>query len=114
MTIAPLTLPDPSAPPDDDGLLICGPPHDFAIGAFHCKPQSSEKSGKMAFYAPPAFQKAPQGELLVLNGCNGKTRGGTGSGTNQHEVPMAPIGHLHEITCHQWCPGPSRVCLCFV
>ena len=91
MTIAPLTLPDPSAPPDDDGLLMCGPPHDFAIGAFHCKPQSSEKSGKMAFYAPPAFQKAPQGELLVLNGCNGKTWGGTGSGTNQHEVPMAPL-----------------------
>ena len=91
MTIAPLTLPDPSAPPDDDGLLMCGPPHDFAIGAFHCKPQSSEKSGKMALYAPPAFQEAPQGELLVLNGCNGKTWGGTRSGTNQHEVPMAPL-----------------------
>ena len=73
MSITPLTLPDPSAPPDDDGLLMCGPPYNFAIGAFHCKPQSSGKSGKMAFYVPPVFQKAPQGELLVLNGCNGKT-----------------------------------------
>ena len=45
----------------------------------------------MAIYAPLAFQKAPQGELLVLNRCNGKTWGGTGSDTNQHEVPMAPL-----------------------
>ena len=45
----------------------------------------------MAFYAPLAFQKAPQGELLVLNRCNGKIWGGTGSGTNRHEVPMAPL-----------------------
>ena len=91
MTIALLTLPDPSAPPDDDGLLMCGPPHDFAIRAFHCKPQSSGKSGKMAFYAPLAFWKAPQGELLVLNRYNGKTWSGNGSGMDQHEVPMAPL-----------------------
>ena len=31
MTIAPLNLPDLSAPPDDAGLLMCGPPHDFAV-----------------------------------------------------------------------------------
>ena len=91
MTIAPLNLPDLSAPPDDAGLLMCGPPHDFAVGALHCKHSSSGKTGKMTFYAPPAFQKAPQGELLVLNGCNGKTWGGTGSGMDHHKVPMAPL-----------------------
>ena len=91
MTIAPLTLPDPFAPPDDAMLLMCGPPHDFAVGAFHCKHSSSGNAGKMTFYAPPAFWKAPQGELLVLNGCNGKTWGGTGSGMDHHEVPMAPL-----------------------
>ena len=91
MTIAPLTLPDPLAPLDDAVLLMCGPPHDFAVGAFHCKHSSSGNAGKMTFYAPPAFWKAPQGELLVLNGCNGKTWGGTGSGVDHHEVPMAPL-----------------------
>ena len=80
MTIAPLTLPDLSAPPGDDGLHMCGPPADFAIGALHCKPPSTGKTGKMTFYAPPAFRKAPQGELLVLTGCNGKTWGTASSG----------------------------------
>ena len=89
MTIAPLTLPDPLASPDDAALLMCGPPHDFAVRAFHCKHSSSGNAGKMTFYAPPAFRKAPQGELLVLNGCNGKTWGGTSSGVDHHEVPMA-------------------------
>ena len=91
MTIAPLTLPDPSAPPDNAALLMCSPPHDFAVGAFHCKYSSSGNAGKMSFYAPPAFRKAPQGELLVLNGCSRKTWGGTGSGMDHHEVLMAPL-----------------------
>ena len=91
MTIAPLTLPDPSAPPDNAGFLMCSPPHDFAVRALHCKHSSSGNAGKMTFYAPPAFQKAPQGKLLVLNGCNGKTWGSTSSGVDHHEVPMAPL-----------------------
>ena len=91
MTIAPLNLPDPSAPPDNAGLLMCGPPHDFAVGALHCKHSSSGKTGKMTFYAPPAFQRAQKGELLVLSGCNGKTWGGTDSGMDHPEVPMAPL-----------------------
>ena len=91
MTIAPLTLLDPSAPPDDAGLLMCSPPHDFAVGALHCKHSSSGNAGKMTFYAPPAFRKAPKGELLVLNGCNGKTWGGTSSGVDHHKVLMAPL-----------------------
>ena len=74
MTIAPLNLPDPLAPLEDAGLLMCGPPHDFAVGALHCR-HSTGKNGKKAFYASAAFQKAPKGELLVLNGCNGKTWG---------------------------------------
>ena len=72
MTIVPLT------PPDDEGLRMCGPPHNFAIRAFHCKPQGSRKSGKLSFLAPPAFWRAPPSELLLLTGCNGKTWGGTG------------------------------------
>ena len=91
MTIAPLTLPDPSAPPDDAALLMCGPPHDFAVGAFHCRYCSSGNAGKMTFYAPLAFQKAPQGELLVLNGCSRKTWGSTSSGMDHHKVLMAPL-----------------------
>ena len=41
MTIAPLNLLDPLAPLDDAGLLMCDPPHDFAVGALHCKHSSS-------------------------------------------------------------------------
>ena len=73
MTIVPLT------PSDNEGLGMCGLPHNFAIRVFHCKSQVSGKSRKMAFWAPLAFRKAHQGELLVVNGCNGKTWGGTGS-----------------------------------
>ena len=91
MTIAPLTLPYPSAPLDDAALLMCSPPHDFAIGAFHCKYSSSGNASKMTFYAPPAFWKPLQGELLVLNGCSGKTWGGTSSGMDHHKVLMAPL-----------------------
>ena len=91
MAIAPLTLPDPWAPPDDAGLLMCSLPHDFAVRAFHCKTPSSGKTGKMAFSVPLVFRKAPQGELLVLNGCSRKTLGGTGSGMDHHKVPVAPL-----------------------
>ena len=73
MTIAPLI------PPDEEGLGLCGLPQDFAVGALHCKSQGSRKSGKLTFWAPPAFQKASLGELLMLTGCSGKTLGGTGS-----------------------------------
>ena len=45
----------------------------------------------MAFYAPPAFRKAPQGEILVLHGCNGKIWDATSSGMDHHEVPVAPL-----------------------
>ena len=91
MTTAPLNLLDPSAPPDDARLLMCGPPHDFAVRALHCKHSSSRKTGKMTFYAPLAFRRAPKGELLVLSGCNRKTWGDTGSGVDHHKVPMAPL-----------------------
>ena len=73
MTIAPLT------PLDYEGLGLCGPPQDFAIGTFHCKSQGSGKSEKLIFQAPLAFWRAPPGELLMLTGCNGKTWGGTSS-----------------------------------
>ena len=98
MTIAPLN------PPDNAGLLMCGPPHDFAVGALHCKYSSTGKTGNMAFYAPPAFWKAPKGELLVLNGCNGKTWGGTGSGIDHHEVPMAPLNTFMKLNASNEIP----------
>ena len=104
MTIAPLNLPDPSAPLDDARLLMCGPPHDFAVGALHCKYSSTGKTGKMAFYAPPAFRKAPKGELLVLNGCHRKTWGGTGSGLDHHEVPMTPLNTFMKLNASNRIP----------
>ena len=104
MTIAPLNLLDLSAPLDDARLLMCGPPHDFAVGALHCKYSSTGKTGKMAFYAPPAFQKALKGELLVLNGCNGKTWGSTGSGMDHHEVPMAPLNTFMKLNASNGIP----------
>ena len=78
-------------PPDEEGLGFCGPPQDFAIGAFHCKSQGSGKSKKLTFWAPPAFWKASPGELLTLTGYNGKTWGGTSSAPEQHKVQMAPL-----------------------
>ena len=104
MTIAPLNLLDPSAPPDDAGLLMCSPPHDFAVRALHCKHSSTGKNGKMAFYAPLAFQKAPKGELLVLNGCNGKIWGGTSSGIDHHEVLMAPLNTFMKLNASNGIP----------
>ena len=104
MTIAPLNLPDLSAPLENAGLLMCGPPHDFAVGALHCKHSSTGKNSKMAFYAPPAFRKAPKGELLVLNGCNGKTWGGTSSGVDHHEVPMAPLNTFMKLNTSNGIP----------
>ena len=85
MTIAPLT------PLDYEGLGLCGPPQDFAIGTFHCKSQGSGKSEKLIFQAPPAFWRAPPGELLMLTGCNGKTWGSTTSVPERHEVQMSPL-----------------------
>ena len=104
MTIALLNLPDPSAALDDAGLLMCGPSHDFAVGALHCKHSSTGKNSKMAFYAPPAFRKALKGELLVLNGCNGKTWGGTSSGVDHHKVQMAPLNTLMKLNANNGIP----------
>ena len=104
MTIAPLNLLDSSAPLDDARLLMCGLPHDFAVRALHFKHSSTRKNGKMAFYAPLAFRKAPKGDLLVLNGCNGKTWGGTGSGVDHHEVPMAPLNTFMKLNASNGIP----------
>ena len=70
---------------------MCGEPQDFAVAALHCKSQISGKNGKSTFWAPPAFQRAPLRELLLLTGCRGKTWGGTSSVPDRHEVPMAPL-----------------------
>ena len=78
-------------PPDEEGLGLCGPAQDFTVRVLHCKSQGSGKSGKLTFWAPLAFWKAPPGELLMLTGCSGKTWGDTGSVPNRHEVQMAPL-----------------------
>ena len=88
MTIAPLNLPDLSAPSDDARLVM----------------YSTGKTGKMVFYAPPAFRKALKGELLVMNGCNGKTWGATGSGMDHHEVPMAPLNTFMKLNTSNGIP----------
>ena len=44
-------------PPNKKGLGLCGPPEDFAVGAFYCKSQASGKNKKLTYWAPPAFRK---------------------------------------------------------
>ena len=58
----------------------------------------------MAFYAPLAFRKAPKGELLVWNGYNGKTWGGTGSGVDHHKVLMAPLNTFMKLNTSNGIP----------
>ena len=58
----------------------------------------------MTFYASPAFQRAPKGELLVLSGCNGKTWGGTVSGVDHHEVLMAPLNVFMKLNASNGIP----------
>ena len=49
MTIAPLNLPDLSAPLDDAGLLMCGPPHDFAVWPFTASTPAQERPVRWLF-----------------------------------------------------------------
>ena len=39
-------------PPNEEGLGLCGPPTDFAVGAFHYKSQGSRKNKKLTYRAP--------------------------------------------------------------
>ena len=101
MTIAPLNLPDPSAPPDDAGFLMCGPPHDFAVGALHCKHSSSGKTGKMAFLCTSGF---PEGSERGVTGMEWLQREDLGRHRLWHGPSRStddPFELLHEVECQQ-------------
>ena len=85
LTIMPLML------PTEDGLGYCGYTEDFAVGALHRRPDCFCKVGEMTSWAPPAFQKAPPGELVLITGSGSKTWGYTCGTPKSHNVPMAPL-----------------------
>ena len=84
LTIMPLML------PIEDGLRYCGYTENFAIGALHQRPDCFCKAREMASWAPPAFRKAPPGELVLITGSGSKTWGYTSGTPECHDVPMAP------------------------
>ena len=85
LTIMPLT------PPTEDGLRYCRYTEDFAVGTLHRRPDCFCKVGEMTSWAPPAFRKAPPGELVLISGNGSKTWGYTGRTSKRHDVPMAPL-----------------------
>ena len=85
LTIMPLT------PPTEDGLGYCGYMENFAVGTLHQRPDCFCKGGEMTSWAPPAFRKAPPGELVLITGNGSKTWGYTGRTPKCHKVPMAPL-----------------------
>ena len=85
LTIMPLT------PPTEDGLGYCGYTENFAVGALHRRPDCFCKVGEITSWAPPAFRKAPPGELVLITGSGSKTWGYTGGTPERHDIPMAPL-----------------------
>ena len=84
LTIVPLL-------PSGDGLGLCGYTKNFAVGALHWRPDNLGKGREITSWAPPAFRKAPPGELVLITGSGSKTWGYTGSVPERHDVPMAPL-----------------------
>ena len=85
LTIMPLML------PTEDGLGYCGYTENFVVGALHRRPDGFCKAGEMTSWAPPAFLKAPPGELVLISGNSSKTWGYTSRTPEHHDVPMAPL-----------------------
>ena len=78
-------------PPTEDGLGYCGYTENFAVGTLHRRPDCFCKVGEMTSWAPPAFRKAPPGELVLITGNGSKTWGYTGGTPERHDIPMAPL-----------------------
>ena len=85
LTIVPLT------PPTEDGLGLCGYAKNFAVGTLHQRPDNFGKGREITSWAPPAFQRAPPRELVLITGSGSKTWGYTGGVPECHDVPMAPL-----------------------
>ena len=66
LTIVPLL-------PSGDGLGLCGYMKNFAIGALHWRLDNFGKGREITSWAPPAFQKAAAGELVLITGSGSKT-----------------------------------------
>ena len=81
----------PLLPPSDNRPVLCGYTLNFAVGALHHRPDNFCKSGEILSWAPPAFRKAPPGQLVLVTGSASKTWGNTRSVPEHHDVPMAPL-----------------------
>ena len=81
----------PLTPPTEDGLRYCRYTEDFTVGALHQRPDCFCKVGEITSWAPPAFRKAPPGELVLITGIGSKTWGYTSGTPECHNIPMAPL-----------------------
>ena len=83
----------PLTPPTEDRLGYCRytETEDFAVGALHWRQDCFCKVREMTSWAPPAFQKAPPGELVLITGSSSKTWGYTSGTPECHDIPMAPL-----------------------
>ena len=81
----------PLMPPTENGLGYCRYTEDFAVGTLHERQDYFCKVEEITSWAPPAFQKAPPGELVLITGSGSKTWGYTGRTPECHIVPMAPL-----------------------
>ena len=91
LTIMPLTL------PTEDRLRYGGYTEDFTVGALHRRPDCFCKFGEMTSWAPPAFRKAPPGELVLITGSSSKTWGYTSGTPEHHDIPMAPLDSFFQL-----------------
>ena len=88
----------PLLPPTEDGLGLCGYMKNFAISTLHQRLDNFGKGGEITSWAPPAFQRAPPGELVLITGAGSKTWGYTGSVPKYHDVPMAPLDSFIQLS----------------
>ena len=64
--------------PSGDRLGLCGYMKNFAIRALNWRLDNFSKGREITYWAPPAFQKAAPGELVLITGSGSKTWGYTG------------------------------------
>ena len=83
---------------DGLGLGLCGYTKNFAISALHQRQDIFCKGREITSWAPPAFQKAAPGELVLITGSCSKTWGYTSLVPECHDVPMAPLNSFIQLS----------------
>ena len=81
----------PLLPLTEDGLGLCGYTKNFAVSTLHQRLDNFGKGREITSWAPPAFRRAPPGELVLITGSGSKMWGYTGTVPERHDVPMAPL-----------------------